>query len=187
MIKFIVGLVLGIAVAGGLAYYLNNTPTQFVNKVTNSNVSMSANGSAPIVLAPSTKYQVAASNAIVTSRHDSANSDTEAKNASEPSYDFYDVLQGKKTADNNPDSGSTAKVSKFYLQAGEFASQDQANDMKARLALMGIDAKIKSQQQDGKIINRIIIGPFASQADTDDTLSQLKENDISVTLVKISN
>ncbi len=187
MIKFIVGLVLGIAVAGGLAYYLNNAPTQFVNKVSNSNAGMSTKGSAPIVLAPSTKYQVAESNATASTSHGSSNSDTTDKNASAPSYDFYDVLQGKKTAGNNQDAGSAAKVSKFYVQAGSFSSQDKANDMKARLALMGIDAKIKSQQQDGKMINRIIIGPFDSEADAENTMAQLKDNEVSATLVKISN
>lgn len=186
MIKFIVGLVIGIAIAGGLAYYLNNAPTQFVNKVSNTAGGISTNGSAPVVLAPSTKYQVAASNAVMNPRVAPENSDN--ANASAPSYDFYDVLQGKKSAGSGSDSDNVGtKSARFYLQAGTFSSQDLANDMKARLALMGINARVKSQQSNGKIINRIIIGPFNSEGEASVVLSQLKDNEINATLVKISN
>jgi ABC-type lipoprotein release transport system permease subunit len=50
MNKFIVGLILGIAIAGGLAYYLNNAPSQFVNKVTNNEGNgIDSNSSSPII------------------------------------------------------------------------------------------------------------------------------------------
>lgn len=182
MNKFIIGLVLGIAIAGGLAYYLNNAPSEFVNKVTNNQSGFVPGASAPVILAPGTKYQVAASGA--EGSGSSAGAGSEA--ASAPSYDFYDVLQGKKSADNSSDTHA-AKADKYYLQAGAFSSQNLANDMKARLALLGIDARIRSQQENGKIINRILIGPFDSENELSDAMKILKENDINTTLIKTSN
>ncbi|MCE3268136.1 MAG: hypothetical protein K0R49_388 [Burkholderiales bacterium] len=180
MNKFIVGLVLGIAIAGGLAYYLNNAPSQFVNKVTNNQSGSSlSNASAPIILAPGTKYQVAESNATVS--HKEADS-----SASAPSYDFYDVLQGKKAASNS-NSNTTKKAKRYFLQAGSFNSQNLANDMKARLALLGVDAKIKSKQDNGKMTNRIIVGPFNSENEANDAINTLKDNDISATLIITGN
>lgn len=188
MNKFIIGLVLGIAIAGGLAYYLNNAPSQFINKVVNNESGgVSANASAPVVLAPSTKYQVAASNAVARQQNQAADANASNVSASAPNYDFYDVLQGKKSAASSPNADSAAKVPRFYLQAGSFSSQNLANDMKARLALLGIDARIKSKPEDGKIINRIIVGPFDSEDEANDSMAKLKDNDINATLIKISN
>jgi cell division protein FtsN len=184
MNKFIIGLVLGIAIAGGLAYYLNNAPSQFVNKVTNNQSGFVGSGaSAPVLLAPGTKYQVAASNAVA---KPSSSTDANAANASAPSYDFYDVLQGKKSVSNSSDT-TTAQTPRYFIQAGSFSSQNLANDMKARLALLGVDARIKSQQDNGKMINRIIIGPFNSEDEATDIITTLKDNDISATLIKIGN
>ena len=182
MNKFIIGLILGIAIAGGLAYYLNNVPSQFVNKVTNNQSgSISPSASAPVILAPGTKYQVAESNVVA---RPSAPADT---NASAPSYDFYDVLQGKKAASSASAETTAKKPTRYYLQAGSFSSQNLANDMKAQLALLGIDAKIKSKQDNGKMINRIIIGPFNSEDDANDTISTLNDNGITATLIKSNN
>lgn len=183
MNKFIIGLILGIAIAGSLAYYLNNVPTQFVNKVTNSPAAIMTNAVRPVILAPGTKYQIAPSDA--TAKSDTS-ANTNAKNASAPTYDFYDVLQGKKSASNNSNNVPT-KVLHYYLQVGIFDSQDLANDMKAQLALLGVDAIIKSQQHNGKIINQIIIGPFNSESAATDTTKILKDNDITATLIQIDN
>jgi cell division protein FtsN len=184
MNKFIVGLILGIAIAGGLAYYLNNAPSQFVNKVTNNEGNgIDSNSSSPIILAPSTKYQEATSN---TGSKSNTPTDVDDIDASAPSYDFYDILQGKKSVDDTSDAPKT-QTTHYFVQAGSFHSQDMANDMKATLALLGIDAKIKSENNNGKMLNSIIIGPFNSADEADDTMVKLKDNDISATLIKVEN
>ncbi|MCC2625109.1 MAG: hypothetical protein K0R14_982 [Burkholderiales bacterium] len=182
MNKFIIGLILGIAIAGGLAYYLNNAPSQFVNKVTNNQSGViTPNASAPIILAPGTKYQEAESTASAKAVPDAET------NASAPSYDFYDVLQGKKAASSATSATPAKKLTRYYLQAGSFNSQNLANDMKARLALLGVNAKIKSKQENGKMINRIIIGPFNSEDEANETMGTLKDSGINATLVKSNN
>lgn len=176
--KFIVGLILGIAIAGGLAFYLSNTPNQIVNKVTNSGVNLGvANSSAPLVLAPGTKLQQASG---VVPRDTSS-----AQN-----YDFYNILPGGKTNASGANINNSQSVnanSVFIVQAGVFTDQDSANDMKARLALLGIDSQIKSQQQDNKVINRVIVGPFASVDDANAIRSRLKNENIQGVVVKINN
>ncbi|MCC2644346.1 MAG: hypothetical protein K0R94_124 [Burkholderiales bacterium] len=59
--------------------------------------------------------------------------------------------------------------------------------MKARLALLGVDAKIKSKQDNGKMTNRIIVGPFNSENEANDAINTLKDNDISATLIITGN
>jgi len=181
MNKFIVGLLLGIAIAGGLAYYLNNAPSQFVSKTANTTVNGITASSGPVILAPGTKFQEAASANVSNKAADSKNS-----SESKPSYDFYDILQGKKAADNNDDTPKDS-VTKFYIQVGAFTSQNLANDMKARLALMGIDAKIKAQQDENKIINRVIVGPYTDEDDAKSIMDKLTNDNIKATLIRISN
>lgn len=187
MNKFLIGLILGIAIAGGLAFYLNNMPNQFVNKaVTNNNASGAiGSGEKPMILAPGTKLRQA----------EDQSGSNKANNASEPNYDFYEVLQGKKASapakasNNNANkvASSAPVATKYYILAGSFADPSLANDMKARLALLGISSRIKAQQEDGKMINRVIIGPFANEDQTNSVKQQLDDNSISATLITSGN
>lgn len=174
MNKFIVGLILGIAIAAGLAYYMNNSPTQFVNRITNNTNTMNNNASGPIILAPSTRLQ----------EIKNASQGLSSEQASAPSYDFYDILQGRKASETK--TPSQKKVTTYYVQAGVFDSQNGANDMKAQLALLGVNAKIRSQKNNGKIINLILIGPFSSADSGNAVISQLSDNGIHAKLIEIN-
>ncbi len=183
--KFFIGLLIGIGIAGAVAFYLNKAQNPFVDKGFNSNsMNLSASApvsSAPLILAPGTKMQQASSAPIVQQNK---------PEASTPSYDFYDVLQGKKDINTNKQASSAPKANanpSFTVQVGAFSEPDLANNMKAKLALLGFSSKIKSQQVNDKIINRVIIGPFANEADANDLITQLKQQDINATLINNSN
>jgi cell division protein FtsN len=187
MNKFIVGLILGIAIAGGIAYYFNKNPNQFVNKAANESGGI-ATSSSPVILSPGTKINdITSTSAPVHRQNPDAAKDAseQPSNASAPSYDFYDILQGKKAADNTDKEPTVNKSLRYYIQVGAFSEQNLANDMKARLALMGIEAKIKSGQEASKIINRVLIGPFPSEDATQDMMSKLEAENIRTTLVQI--
>ncbi len=182
--KFFIGLLIGIGIAGAVAFYLNKAQNPFVDKGFNNNgvnlTTSTAVSSAPLILAPGTKMQQASS----------APSTQNKPEASTPSYDFYDVLQGKK--DINPKLSASsvseeAATPSFIVQAGAFSEPDLANNMKAKLALLGFSSKIKSQQINDKIINRVIIGQFTTEAEANDLIAQLKQQDINATLINNSN
>jgi cell division protein FtsN len=183
-VKFFIGLLIGIGIAGAVAFYLNKAQNPFVDKGFNNNgvnlTTSTAVSSAPLILAPGTKMQQAIS----------APSTQNKPEASTPSYDFYDVLQGKK--DINPKLSASsvseeAATPSFIVQAGAFSEPDLANNMKAKLALLGFSSKIKSQQINDKIINRVIIGQFTTEAEANDLIAQLKQQDINATLINNSN
>ncbi|TXJ02243.1 MAG: SPOR domain-containing protein [Neisseriales bacterium] len=184
--KFFIGLLIGIGIAGAVAFYLNKAQNPFVDKGFNGNtVNLSASApvsSAPLILAPGTKMQQASSAPTVQQNK---------PEASTPSYDFYDVLQGKKDINPKPTTAPAPEVAatkqSFIVQVGAFSEPDLANNMKAKLALLGFSSKIKSQQINDKIINRVIIGPFADEADANDLITQLKQQDINATLINNSN
>lgn len=184
MNKFLVGLILGIAIAGGLAVYLNNAPTPFLNKdlVATSN----NNSSGIMILAPGTKIKVEAS---------ANNSDAGNKNnASEGNYDFYDVLQSEKAVSHSPQEASIKQSASsppqpktiFLVQAGAFSTEDLASNMKAQLALIGITSTIKSQDVGNNTVNKVLIGPFSNEEDAQKTINQLSDEQINAVLIRIT-
>ena len=182
--KFILGLLIGIGIAGGVAFYLNKAQNPFVDKGFNGNssspISYIKNSSQPLVLAPGIKMQEASS-APIASPKPAASTPT--------NYDFYDVLQGKKNLQSQSASApstNVAKVKHYALQVGAFSDPDLANDMKAKLALLGFNVKIQSQQNNGKFINRVTIGPVDTNEQAQDLQNQLKQQDISSTIITLN-
>lgn len=177
--KFIIGLLIGIGLAGGVAFYLNKAQNPFVDKnlgMGNSSdqITQIKNNLQPITLAPGTKMQQASSTPIANNK----------PAASTPAYDFYDVLQGKKDL-STKEVASAATQERYLVQVGAFNDPDQANDMKARLALLGFNSKIRSQQTNQQMINRVLIGPFNDNDKAQDIVIQLKDQDINATIINL--
>lgn len=75
---------------------------------------------------------------------------------------------------------------KIFLQAGAFRRIDDAENMKAQLALLGIFASIQPTDLAEKgMLYRVRIGPFNSKADSDRTNTSLRENGIEAQFVRI--
>lgn len=82
--------------------------------------------------------------------------------------------------------GKNAPVKeKFFLQAGAFRKNDDAEDMKARLALLGVLASIQPIDLAEKgVWYRVRVGPFTKKEDVDETSASLKENGIATQFIK---
>ncbi|HEY9571507.1 MAG TPA: SPOR domain-containing protein, partial [Pusillimonas sp.] len=48
----------------------------------------------------------------------------------------------------------------YYLQAGAFRSENDAEAMKARILLLGLPAQVQKAQVNGTTVNRVRVGPF---------------------------
>ncbi|MNZ54652.1 Cell division protein FtsN [compost metagenome] len=85
-----------------------------------------------------------------------------------------------KTPAAQPAATSPAKPSsRFVLQAGSFASRDQAESARAKLILLGQDARIESGKVGDKTWHRLVVGPFASRQQADGAQKQLGANGVS--------
>lgn len=187
--KFIIGLVLGIAIAAGLAFYLNNMPNQFVKRVNNTAANMMTDASSPIVLAPGTKLQEVNNASDTVTNNQQKSSGT---NSSSPSYDFYNVLQGKNASDvqkkaikaqanNNSKPQNTNKI---YVEAGVFANADAASNMAAQLTLLGYTPKVRAEQTGNNVTNQILIGPFDTTDKANDVIQDLAKEKIKAIVYK---
>jgi cell division protein FtsN len=108
-----------------------------------------------------------------------------------PSFDFYTILPELEVA--VPEQEIAAKSQKptaaddkseYILQAGSFREFKQADQLKAKLALQGIDANIQSVQVNQDTWHRVRIGPIHNMATMTATLKRLKEQNIAVIIVK---
>lgn len=102
-----------------------------------------------------------------------------------PSFDFYKVLPAD-TPDALPPSAQPAEpVPRYYLQAGAFHSASDADNLKAQLALLGVEAVIQtSDVPDKGVFHRVRVGPFSAMDEINRTRSLLVQNNIPTTLVK---
>ncbi len=100
-----------------------------------------------------------------------------------PTYDFYSVLPEMEVvipedelAERAERQSSGSAAGPHYLQTGSFQTFNDAERMKAQLALIGLSAKIQSAQVNGATWYRVRVGPYDSQREADRVRRQLLDN-----------
>jgi cell division protein FtsN len=111
-----------------------------------------------------------------------------------PHFDFYKLLPKlqvvipKEDKDVQTDTGKTpvARPGAYVLQVASFQHYSDADAMKAKLALLGIEAKIQQVKVDnGESWNRVRIGPISDLAKLNATRKTLAEHHIEPLLIRI--
>ena len=168
----LIGLVMGLGIALGVAWYINRTPGPFA--------------SSPRPPAPLPKIEGSRAPPAQTARVDEkAMKSEDAK----PRFDFYKILPGEETEKPSKDTqkaSTPAGKEAFFLQAGAFQNAPDADNLKARLALLGIEASIETSiVPDKGLWHRVRIGPYTSVEELNRTRETLKQNGVQTTLVKV--
>lgn len=199
----LIGLIVGVGAVVGTMMYLNRAPTPFSNMEKQMERQQAASEAAPdvTVLAPGAGLQEATPPASAPSDNlpplsVPAPSSPPASLPETPKaavsqdgerFDFYKILPGKIDAlpgKQDETQGTVALPKRYNLQAGAFANEGEADNMKAKLALMGVEASIHTADTEKGILHRVRIGPFASQADAERVRSQLKAGGVDTNLLK---
>lgn len=130
---------------------------------------------------------------------------TEAKRKSvpKPEFEFYTILpemevvipdeeilppRPSKPIAEQPQQTQTQAASKaaYVLQMGSFRKFVDADRMKARLALIGIEAEIQQVSINNKdTYHRVRSGPYTSQSQLNRVRKLAKDNNISTLVVKL--
>lgn len=165
-IGILIGLVLGLGIALGVAWYINKMPNPFQQKP------------------PAAKSDPAKTADPAKTPEKGGKPAAEAK----PRFDFYKILPGVEepaTDQQLRDAKGAAKES-FYLQAGAFQNAPDADNLKARLALLGMQASIQTTTLPERgVWHRVRIGPYSSVEELNRTRDTLKKNGIDTTLIKV--
>ncbi len=102
-----------------------------------------------------------------------------------PSFDFYKVLPGDANSAMPPITGKVEETPLYYLQVGAFQNPADADNLKAQLALLGVEASIQTRELGEKgVFHRVRIGPLRAMDDINRMRALLAQNNIAATLVK---
>ena len=90
----------------------------------------------------------------------------------------------------NSRSGSPAASSgsdpfNYFIQAGAFRTPEDAEQQRARLLLLGMQAKVTEREQAGRTVYRVRVGPFDNKDDADKIKDRLDNNSIETALVRV--
>lgn len=172
----LIGLVVGLAVAIGVALYINFSPKPFVSRDKQ----------------PAEATKAPAKNAGDAQKTAPAEVDSKSgKPSDKPRFDFYTILPGSESPASEQEIKQATKQEgaakdSYFLQVGSFQAAAEADNMKARLALLGLEAAIQTAEiPDKGIWHRVRIGPFTSIEDMNRSRALLAQNDIPSSLIKV--
>jgi cell division protein FtsN len=73
----------------------------------------------------------------------------------------------------------------YFVQAGAFTRTEEAEQQRARLAMMGQGAKITEREQAGRTVYRVRMGPYPTRGEADALQVKLQEQGIEAQLVRV--
>jgi cell division protein FtsN len=179
VIGVLIGLVLGVLIALGVAWFLNKTPLPFQNKGLKPAGEKAEHGTP------------AENGAAVEAAPAPLPGKPGDKPMERPRCDFYKMLpSGEEAAPAPAPAEKTERVESapteiLFLQAGSFQKPEDADNLRAKLALLGLDASVQPVNIPEKgTLHRVRIGPFKKPEEMNRARSLLAENGIQARLVK---
>jgi SPOR domain len=112
----------------------------------------------------------------------------------EPQFDFYKILPSKEVNISEWESVEEENISKqkedqpvmFVLQVGSFKQFGAADEIKAKLAMMGVTADIQRVVINGQDVrHRVRIGPYKNTDKLQQARDRLLANDLDFMLLKL--
>jgi cell division protein FtsN len=168
-----IGFILGIVVAGAVALYITRSPVPFLDR-----------GKPSERPAPSGQNLKDAPKTAQTPD-------------GKPRFDFYRILPGQEEPVTNEQlkqaaarekagTGEDGAKDNYFLQAGAFQSPADADNMKAKLAFLGLESSVETTNVAEKgVFYRVRLGPYHKIDDINRVRAQLAQNGIDANLVKV--
>jgi cell division protein FtsN len=95
------------------------------------------------------------------------------------------VAPGTEAPAATPKSAAPANSQTvYYLQAGAFRSESDAEAVKARILLIGLSAQVQKAQVNGTTINRVRVGPFKGIDEMNRSRARLGEEKIASSVIR---
>jgi cell division protein FtsN len=195
-IGLIVGLLIGLALALGVALYVTKVPVPFINKVPQrsagqdaaeteknknwdpnsplygKNPARPASGAAAVPAPPAVAATVPPPKA-----------SAPAANTRDPSAILSSSgASAPKAAASTPNGPDPFA---YFVQAGAYGKTEDAEQQRARLAMMGMEAKLTEREQSGRTVFRVRVGPFDKKDEAEAAKVKLSEAGIESALVRV--
>jgi cell division protein FtsN len=182
LIGMFIGLVLGVVAAAGVVLYLNKSPLPFNKQVMEG------------IAQPTAQQPVQPAQPL-------ALPGKPGDPVPEKRFQFYDILPGK--TDAVPDKAGRPEAAKeepkkdeakkdeskesrtpLFLQAGSFSTAEDADNQKAKLAFMGVEAVIQQVMIQDRNLYRVRVGPYSKIDELNKVRAELAKAGIEAQLAK---
>lgn len=210
-VGIIIGIVIGLAAALAVAVYVTKVPVPFLNKGATRSPEQDAaesrknqnwdpnaplygkNPAKPLPPAPGIPASAPAANAPATAGTPpnpavpAAPAQAEKGNGEPmppavagrpaPADPLGDLASARSSAGNDPFL--------YFVQAGAFRTPEDAEAQRAKLSLMGVEAKVTERDQSGRQVYRVRIGPFDKKDEADRQKDKLDAGGFETALVRV--
>lgn len=176
LVGVFVGVVLGLIVALGIAFYLNRSSIPFVS----AKAKPAEKSEKPPVISGMPSGTVP------------------TVTPEKPKFDFYKILPGNEETVSEKElrarAAAAAKGGRqpdsskdvYFIQAGSFQNPADADNQKARLAILGFESSVEpANLPDKGTWYRVRLGPFTKVEDINRVRQTLAQSEIDASLVKI--
>ena len=209
IIGFIVGVIVGLGAALAVAVYVTKVPVPFLNKGNGRGADLDAaesqknknwdpnaplygkNPARPAAPAPAAIPAPAVAGVAsapapgnVTTApvapKSAASKPEAAKAETKPGADpLGDLAVAKAAAKGNVDPFD------YFVQAGAFRTQPDADAQRAKLAMLGWEARVSEREQNGRPVFRVRVGPFTKRDDAEQLKDKLVSAGVESALVRV--
>ena len=179
-----VGVLLGLAVSLGIAFYLNRTPIPFMTAKPKQEDKKGADKKGPPIAGlPQSGGAGPAQSAAL----------------EKPKFDFYRILPGSeepvtekeiraRERQNAKAGQQEAAKDVYFIQAGSFQNPADADNQKARLAILGFESSVEpANLPDKGTWYRVRMGPYAKLDEINKVRQALAQNGIDASLIKVKD
>jgi cell division protein FtsN len=205
LLGVIIGLLLGVVISLAVALWLNRLSNPFVEK---GKTVEPVSKIAPAQPAPPAD---AAKKAEQDAKGKAPEKAT-PKSAERPRFEFYQILPGEKEVTDKeakaapskpspqgappppPKPGSSPSSPKphsgeiYWLQAGAFAEEKEADNLRARIALTGLEATVRPVNiPDKGTLYRVRLGPYQNLDDANRNKAVLSQNGVGAAIIRTTD
>ena len=201
VLGLIIGVVIGLGAALAVAVYVTKVPVPFMNKGQNRTADQDAAearknkdwdpnaalyGKNPVRPGPAASGPVANAPVAAASAPKGAASaprSAEVKPAVTGGDPLGDLARAK-AAGAAPPAPAGADPFLYFIQAGAFRTPEDAEAQRAKLSLIGLEAKVTEREQSGRTVYRVRIGPFDRKDEADKQKERLEAGGVETALVR---
>ena len=202
LLGIIIGLLLGIVISLAVALWLNRLANPFVEKGKSMEPLPKIGPAQPPPPADAAKAAEQAAKGKA--------GEKPGKSLERPRFEFYQILPGdKEVSEREAKAASAPKATPpvaaakpgsspaspkphsgevYWLQAGAFSEEKEADNLKAKIALTGLEASVRPVAiRDKGTLFRVRLGPYQSLDDANRIKTTLSQNGVGAAIIRTTD
>ena len=201
LLGLIIGALVGLCAALAVAVYITKVPVPFMNKGQsrspdhdaaeakknrdwNPNAPMYGKNPAKPSAVASAPVQDVTPPAAAASSPVAATTKTKAASAAAAAADPIGDLAKAKLA-TPPAAATGVDPFNYFVQVGAFRTPEDAEQQRAKISLMGLEARVTEREQSGRTVFRVRLGPFDKKDDAEKAKERLDGSGVETALVRV--